>query len=403
MNALILPFERSAPESGSAPRSLLAEAAEVCRRAAAGDLEARVVDIHDAPPEVELMCHELNHLLDQTDAFIREAAASLDHVAHDKFHRRLLERGLLGSFRRDANIINGATAAMGERSRELAALKAHQRKLADELEGKVQSMAQVLAGAATELVASAQELTRTADSASKGAAEGARAAQVAFDASAHVRQEAQALQLSTDQIVEQADGSRRIAESAVAGVTEADRMMEGMKTAAGSIVGIVRVVREIAEQTKLLALNAAIEAARAGEAGKGFAVVAQEVKSLAGQASHATDEIAERVAGLEAATRSAVEATRGIGETIGKSSAVSNGITAAVVRQRAATSAISASIGDASSAAAMVTERLRALSGTAKDTGHAATEVLAASSELSRMGETLSSEIQRFLQQVREG
>ena len=161
MSAVILPFERSAPASGSAPRSLLAEAAEVCRRAAAGDLEARVVDIHDAPPEVEVMCHELNHLLDQTDAFIREAAASLDHVAHDKFHRRLLERGLLGSFRRDANIINDATAAMGERSKELSALKAHQRKLADELEGKVQSMAQVLAGAATELVASAQELTRT--------------------------------------------------------------------------------------------------------------------------------------------------------------------------------------------------------------------------------------------------
>jgi len=402
MNAVILPFERPLHAAGDAPRSLLLEAAEVCRRAAAGDLEARVVDIHDAEPEVVTMCHELNHLLDQTDAFIREAAASLDHVAHDKFHRRLLERGLLGSFRRDASIINGATTAMGERSKELAALKEHQRKLADDLEAKVHTMAQVVAGAATELVASAQELRRTAELAAKGASEGAGAAQVAFDASAHVRQEAQALQVSTDQIVEQADGSRRIAETAVAGVAEADRMMEGMKTAAGSIVGIVRVVREIAEQTKLLALNAAIEAARAGEAGKGFAVVAQEVKSLAGQASHATDEIAERVAGLEAATRSAVDATRGIGETIGRSSAVSSGITAAVQRQRAATASISTSIGEASSAAEMVTEKMRVLSGAAADTGRSATEVLAASAELSRLGETLSSEIQRFLVHVRE-
>ncbi len=78
------------------------------------------------------------------------------------------------------------------------------------------------------------------------------------------------------------------------------RSVDAIEAAAGRIT-------TISKQTNLLALNATIEAARAGESGKGFSIVAQEVKALAGETMHTTTEIADRIAGIERASRSSVD------------------------------------------------------------------------------------------------
>ena len=66
----------------------------------------------------------------------------------------------------------------------------------------------------------------------------------------------------------------------------------------------------------MLALNATIEVVRAGETGKGFLVVATEVKSRAGQARRAKEDISTQVGAIQGATEDAVDAIQSIASSL---------------------------------------------------------------------------------------
>lgn len=104
-------------------RDAMREIADVCRRAAEGDLSARIVRTSkygDLAPAL----NALNRLLDLTDAFARESSASLTFAAQGKFYRPFLLRGMPGDFRRGAEIINSAREVMKDRAEATARLQA---------------------------------------------------------------------------------------------------------------------------------------------------------------------------------------------------------------------------------------------------------------------------------------
>jgi len=92
--------------------------------------------------------------------------------------------------------------------------------------------------------------------------------------------------------------------------------IEEIMSAGADVAKINKIIDEIAFQTNILALNAAVEAARAGEAGLGFAVVADEVRNLAGRATEAAHETAERIQKSIAAGRRGATVTSEVTEKL---------------------------------------------------------------------------------------
>ncbi len=99
-------------------RTLFHQVSEVTSQAAQGNLEARLLHC-DGSERSRDVSRSVNHLLDMTDAFLREAGAALEHASHEKFFRSVLLRGMRGTFRHKSELINQAMDRMKGNSSSL--------------------------------------------------------------------------------------------------------------------------------------------------------------------------------------------------------------------------------------------------------------------------------------------
>ncbi|MBF0100540.1 MAG: methyl-accepting chemotaxis protein [Desulfobacterales bacterium] len=132
-----------------------------------------------------------------------------------------------------------------------------------------------------------------------------------------------------------------------------------LSNAAKEIGDVVDLIKGIAAQTNLLALNATIEAAGAGVAGKGFAVVANEVKELARQTAKATEQIQNKIQGMQSNTLVAIQAIEKIVSVINEINSIMTTIASSVEEQTATTNEISKNITQTASATKSVSNNVQ--------------------------------------------
>lgn len=153
---------------------------------------------------------------------------------------------------------------------------------------------------------------------------------------------------------------------AVQQIEQTKTRVSELSSASTAIGSIVTLIRKVAGQTNLLALNATIEAARAGSAGKGFAVVAGEVKELSRQTASATDQIEARVKEIRTAVNQVLQAIADTNETVRR-----------------------------------IDSQSRGDSTTGMSQADGSDGLLGSATELSRLAETLRSDVEKFVADVR--
>ncbi len=202
-----------------------------------------------------------------------------------------------------------------------------------------------------------------------------------------------------------------IRQRAILGTQRAGHAGEDAKRANDSIRALVKAVTQIgsvaelisaiAAQTNLLALNAAIEAARAGDSGKGFAVVAAEVKALANQTSHATEDIVRHISEIQTLTQNTVGEIDSVAERITELTQVASEIAAAVDEQSEVTQEIGRGMQLASEHTASAERSIATAEQAVNQGAVAAAEVLKWSETLSSHADELGESVKAFFLNVR--
>ena len=189
---------------------------------------------------------------------------------------------MLEKFQASIAQVNGSSAQIGAASEQMSAITLRSTQgMQDQ-----QSQTGQLATGMNRMIASVQEVSKSAEEAVNGAAQ-ARA--------------------ESDRGHEVVNSTTKTINSLSESISRASTAIKKVEGDSEQVGTVLEVIRGVADQTNLLALNAAIEAARAGEHGRGFAVVADEVRTLASRTQGATEEIQKMIESLQVGASKAVK------------------------------------------------------------------------------------------------
>lgn len=256
--------------------------------------------------------------------------------------------------------------------------------------------AQALAGAARQLTAVSQQMSSNAEETAAQANVASAAAEQVSKNVTTVSTGAEEMGASIKEIAKNANEAAKVATSAVKVAEKTNATVAKLGESSAEIGNVIKVITSIAQQTNLLALNATIEAARAGEAGKGFAVVANEVKELAKPTAKATEDISRKIEAIQGDTKGAVEAIGQIGKIINQINDIQNTIASAVEEQTATTGEISRNVGEAAKGSNEIAQNITGVAQAARSTTEGASDTKRSADELSRMALDLQQLVSQF-------
>jgi methyl-accepting chemotaxis protein len=253
------------------------------------------------------------------------------------------------------------------------------------------------------LAASSEILTNTSQAMRSGADEVSNQVGMVSSASETISHTVQTVAASTEEmsasireIAKNSAEAVRVSSTAVELATHSNALVNKLSKSSEDIGTVVKLITSIAQQTNLLALNATIEAARAGEAGKGFAVVANEVKDLAKETAHATEDIGKKINAIQQDTESVIETIDQITKINNRINDFQTSIVGAVEEQSATTNEMSRNLTEAARGSSKIAQSISGVARVSTSTSSNASETTNAANDLSRLARELNGLVAGF-------
>ena len=191
------------------------------------------------------------------------------------------------------------------------------------------------------------------------------------------------------EISKNTEKAKEVTDSAVELTSKVSTNINTLGDSAKAIGNVTETISNISSQTNLLALNATIEAARAGSAGKGFAVVAGEIKDLAYQTATATEDIKNRILGIQNAVNLSIGDINSVSEVVIQVNQIVNTIAAAIEEQSITTRDISNNINEASTGVEETARLVAESAAVTSDSAENITKVVDSTNDVATQGEKI--------------